>query len=123
MTNVRMPNVQSSMAATFRTGLDDFPCQEGTMAGLSDIENRLREILDAVRAGRNERLDPLLDELEALVAAFEAAAGSAAREDIERIRALWEEAALTLATAGQAARGELRHVATGRKTLKAYNPN
>ena len=92
--------------------------------GLEGIEARLRQILDTVKVGQDDRLDPLLDELEELVASldFSAARGSDP-ERLARIRVLWKEAALTLATAGQGARSELRRISTGRKTIAAYRPN
>lgn len=88
---------------------------------LEQIESRLREILDSVKVGRSERLDPLLDELGELVADFDpAVAKQTSPEHLERVRLLWKEAALTLATTGAGARSELLHLSTGRKTLKAY---
>jgi len=96
---------------------------DAALTGITGIENKLRRLLDAVRAGRDDRLEAHLAELGDAIAALESAAASdVAPEDLARIRDLWKQAALALASATQNARGELQRVTAGRKTLKAYKP-
>ena len=102
--------------------LDVFP-QVNQMPSLCEIESKLRGIINAAQAGRDDKLDVLLDELDELIGAADSSpVANASAQDLARVRGLWKQAALTLASAKVAAGDELRRSAAGRKTLRAYKP-
>jgi len=96
------------------------PAQPRAGAGLADIERALQGILQAVRDGQDDSIDQLVNQVGELVESFEAAEADAQPQVVRRVRSLFKQTALALATAGQQARARLRRVATGKKSLRAY---
>ena len=98
---------------------DPPPAQQTALAG---IEEALRQILQAVRDGQDDRVGPLVDRLGAAMESFGQAGmpGEAAPQDLNRVRDLWKQTSLALASAGQQASAELQRIAAGRKTRLAY---
>ena len=94
------------------------------IAGVADVENTLRQILQAVSDGQDNRIGPLVEQLGTLIQSLSPAdkAGAATPQDLQRVRDLWKQTALALASASQQARAELQRIAAGRSTLRAYRP-
>jgi hypothetical protein len=106
------------------------------IAGIAGIELVLRQIIQAVSEGHDNRIGPLVDQLGALFEsltpaggtaaagadAADAANGAATPQDLQRVRALWKQTSLALASASQQASAELQRIAAGRSTLRAYRP-
>lgn len=100
------------------------------IAGIAGIELVLRQIIQAVNQGRDDRAGPLVDRLGALFesltpadrTAADGADGAATLQDLHRISNLWKQTALAIASASQQASAELQHIAVGRSTLRAYRP-
>jgi len=96
------------------------PAQSQGAAGIADIEHALRQILQAVRDGQDDSIDQFVDEVGELVKSLEAAEADAQPQAVRRVRSLFKQTALALATTGQQARGELRRLAAARTSLRAY---
>jgi dihydrodipicolinate synthase/N-acetylneuraminate lyase len=100
------------------------------IAGIADIEQALRQILQAVSDGQDNRIGPLVEQLGTLIqslnpaggTAAAAAAGAATPQDLQRVMDLWKETSLALASASQQACADLQRIAAGRSTLRAYRP-
>jgi len=93
-------------------------------ADISGIELALRQILQAVSDGQDNRIGPLVEQLGALIQSLDPAAqaGAATPQDLQHVMDLWKQTSLALASASQQARAELQRIATGRSTLRAYRP-
>jgi len=105
-------------------------------ADISGIELALRQILQAVSDGQDNRIGPLVEQLGALIQSLDpaggtaaagavgadAAAGAATPQDLQRVMDLWKQTSLALASASQQASAELQRIAAGRSTLRAYRP-
>jgi hypothetical protein len=104
------------------------------IAGIADIENALRQILQAVSDGQDNRIGPLVEQLGTLIQSLDPAGGTAAAgavgadaadgaatpQDLQRVMDLWKQTSLALASASQQASDELHRVVMGRKTIRAY---
>ncbi|MCX7429330.1 MAG: hypothetical protein NTW96_27365, partial [Planctomycetia bacterium] len=105
------------------TSVADITCIAG-------IELVLRQIIQAVSEGRDDRVGPFVDRLGALFesltpadrTAANGADGAATLQDLQRVSNLWKQTALAIASASQQASAELQHIAVGRSTLRAYRP-
>jgi hypothetical protein len=99
-------------------------------AGMAGIELALKQIIQAVSQGRDDRVGPLVDRLGAMFesltpadrTAADGADGAATPQDLQRVRNLWKETSLALVSASQQASAELQRIAAGRSTLRAYRP-
>lgn len=96
------------------------PAQPRGGAGIADIERALQQILQAIRDGQNDGVDQLVDQVGTLVESLDPAEADAQPQAVRRVRSLWNQATLALATTGQQARDELRRLAAGRTSLRAY---
>ena len=94
------------------------------IAGVADVENTLRQILHAVSTGQDNRIGPLVEQLGTLIESLDPAdkACAATPQDLQRVRNLWKETSLAIASASHEASTELQRIAAGRKTLRAYRP-
>ena len=100
------------------------------IAGIAGIERTLRQILQAVSDGQDNRIGPLVEPLGTLIqslgpadkAGADGADGAAAPQDLQRVSNLWKQTSLALASASQQASAELQRIAAGRSTLRAYRP-
>jgi hypothetical protein len=95
------------------------------IAGIADIENALRQILQAVSDGQDNRIGPLVEQLGTLIESLDpadkaCADGAATPQDLQRVMDLWKQTSLALASASQQASDELHRVVMGRKTIRAY---
>jgi hypothetical protein len=98
----------------------DAPASAPAEAGVAGIELVLRQIIQAVSQGRDDRVGPLVDRLGAMFESLTTADEAEPKETVARIQALWKQATLAIASASQHARTELQRIAAGRKTLRAY---
>ncbi len=96
------------------------PAQPQGGAALADIERALQQILQAVRDGQDDGIDQLVGQVGTLVESLDAAEADAQPQAVQRVRSLWKQTALALATARQQANAELHRVTTGRRTIRAY---
>ena len=94
--------------------------QEPAGTGIAGIELALRQIIQAVSNGRDDRVGPLVDQLGSLFESLTPADKAEPEEAVVRIQALWKQATLAIASASHEASAELQRIATGRKTLRAY---
>jgi len=98
----------------------DAPAGAPAGAGMAGIELVLKQIIQAVRDGHDERVEPLIDRLGAMFESFTHADEAEPKEVVARIQALWKQVSLSLASASHEASTELQRIAAGRKTLRAY---
>jgi len=93
-------------------------------ADIAHIEKTLRQILQAVSDGQDNRIEPLVDQLGTLFESLGPAdkAGPATPQDLQRVMDLWKQTSLALASASHEASTELQRIAAGRSTLRAYRP-
>ena len=92
------------------------------IAGIAGIELVLRQIIQAVSDGQDNRIEPLVDQLGTLFESLGPAdkAGPATPQDLQRVMDLWKQTSLSLASASHETSTELQRIAAGRKTLRAY---
>jgi hypothetical protein len=92
------------------------------IGGIADMEEALRQILQAVSDGHDDRIGPLVEQLGNLIHSVGPAdkAGAARPQDLRRVRDLWRQTTLALASASQQASAELQRIAAGRSALRAY---
>jgi hypothetical protein len=93
-------------------------------AAIAHIEKTLRQILRAVSDGQDNRIGPLVEQLGTLFESLDPAAqaGAATPQDLQRVRDLWKQTSLAIASASQQASAELQRIAAGRSMLRAYRP-
>lgn len=91
------------------------------IAGLAGIELVLRQVIQAVSEGRDDRVGPLVDRLGAMLKSFTPADNAECEQAVARIQALWKQATLAIASASHEAGAELKRIAAGRKTRRAYH--
>ncbi len=92
------------------------------IAGIAGIELVLRQIIQAVSEGHDNRIGPLVDQLGTLFESLTPADKAGSEEAVVRIQALWKQATLAIASASHEAGAELQRIAAGRSTLRAYRP-
>jgi len=98
----------------------DQPAQSPGATGIADIEQALQHIIQVIGNGRNHDIEKLIDQMGTLVESLGAAEAHADCQAVLRIQALFNQATLALAAASQQARGELKHLSVGKRSLRAY---
>ncbi len=98
------------------------PTQSPGDTGLANIELALQHILQAIGDGQSDGIEKLTDQMDTLVKSLDAAEAHADPQAVMRIQALFKQATLAMATASQQARGELKRISAGRRSLRAYRP-
>jgi hypothetical protein len=96
------------------------PAQSPGSTGIAGIEQALQHILQAVSNGRDDDIEKLMDQMGDLVESLDAAEAHADAQAVLRIRTLFNQATLAMATASQQARGEHKHLSVGKRSLRAY---
>lgn len=94
--------------------------QSPAPTGIAGIERALQDIIQAIGNGRDDGIEKLMDQMGTLVESLDAAEAHADPQAVLRVRALFNQATLALATASQQARGELKHLSVGKRSLRAY---
>jgi hypothetical protein len=94
------------------------PPPDGT--GIADIERTLRQILQAVGDGQDNRVGPLVEQLGKIIQSVDPANATGHEQAIGQVRTLWKQTALALASARHQAGAELHRIAAGRSSLRAY---
>jgi hypothetical protein len=104
--------------------------QEPAGTVIAGIERTLRQILQAVSTGQDNRIGSLVEQLGTQIqslspadkAGADGAACAATPQDLQRVSNLWKQTSLALASASQQASAELQRISAGRSTLRAYRP-
>lgn len=94
--------------------------QEPAGTVIEGIELVLRQIIQAVSEGHDDRVGPLVDQLGSLFESLTPADKSEPEEAVVRIQSLWKQATLAIASASHEASTELQRIALGRTGLRAY---
>ncbi len=102
------------------TGLPSPDPAGASSPGIAGIDLVLRQIIQAVSEGRDDRVGPLVDRLGALFESLTPTDKAKPEEAVARIQALWKQATLAIASASHEAGAELQRIAAGRKTRRAY---
>ena len=98
----------------------DQPAQSPGTTSIAGIEQALQHIIQAIGNGRDDDIEKLIDQMGTLMESLDAAKAHADPQAVLRIQTLFNQATLALATASQQARGELKHLSVGKRSLRAY---
>ncbi len=91
-------------------------------APLAGIERALQQVLRNLGDGRDDGIDEAMRRLSSLIESLDADEARHDPRSVSRIQSLFKQAALALATTSRQARGELKRLSAGRKSLRAYRP-